>query len=226
MDALKYGVGAVLLQEGGAGHSTPRKRHPIAFYLATFSPTEQNYNAYDLEFLGVLKSIKHWCPYLIWTKEPFIIKMDHKNLTYWKSLWKLTGWTVQWHEKLQDYNFKILHISEKNNTPADMLSWPNSNKWETQDRQLLLIPPQAFLNIADVDSVNSLETAIVDSQQWHAAWMKEAAHQLNEERGLWTNNDGREAVPPDQELKRQIMHAYHDGLVAHLGCNKMVWKVL
>jgi len=65
MDALKYGVGAVLLQEGGAGHSTPRKRHPIAFYLATFSPTEQNYDAHDLEFLGVLKSIKHWCPYLI-----------------------------------------------------------------------------------------------------------------------------------------------------------------
>ncbi len=52
------------------------------FYLATFSPTKQNYDAYDLEFLGVLKSIEHWQLYLIWTKEPFIIETDHKNLTY------------------------------------------------------------------------------------------------------------------------------------------------
>src|SRR6266851_3350964 len=49
---------------------TPRKRHPVAYYSTTFSPTEQNYDTHDLEFLGVLKSIEHWRPYLIWTKEP------------------------------------------------------------------------------------------------------------------------------------------------------------
>ena len=31
---------------------------------------------------------------------------------------------AQWHEKLQDYNFKILHVVGKNNTPADALSCP------------------------------------------------------------------------------------------------------
>jgi len=62
-DTLNYG--AVLLQEGGARQSTPRKWHPIAYYSATFSPTKQNYDAHDLEFLGVLKSIEHWWPYLI-----------------------------------------------------------------------------------------------------------------------------------------------------------------
>ncbi len=50
----------------------PPKWHLVAFYLATFSPTEQNYNAHDLEFWGVLKLIEHWWPYLIWTKGPFI----------------------------------------------------------------------------------------------------------------------------------------------------------
>ncbi len=72
----------------------PRKRHPIMFYSTTFSPTEQNYNTHNLEFLGVIKSIEHWRPYLIWTKEPFIIEMDHKNLTYWKAPRKLTGRTA------------------------------------------------------------------------------------------------------------------------------------
>jgi len=98
------------------------------YYSATFSPTEQNYDAYDLKFLGVLKSIEHWRPYLIWTKEPFIIETDHKNLIYWKSLRKLTSRTARWHKKLQDYNFKILHVAEKNNTPANTLSHPCDDK--------------------------------------------------------------------------------------------------
>ncbi len=93
-DVSKYGVGAILSQDRGVKGVTPQKQHPIAYYSATFSPTEQNYDAYNLEFLGVLKLIEHWRLYLIWTKEPFVIKMDHKNLTYWKSPRKLTGRTV------------------------------------------------------------------------------------------------------------------------------------
>jgi len=83
---------------------------------------EQNYDIYEREFLGVIKALEHWCPYLIWTEQLFIIKTDHKNLTYWKSPKKLMGRMARWHEKLQDYNFKILHISGKTNTPADVLS--------------------------------------------------------------------------------------------------------
>ncbi len=123
-NASKYGVGAVLSQDGGTKGVTLCKRHPVAYYSATFTPTEQNYDAHDLEFLGVFKLIEHWRPYLIWTKEPFVIETDHKNLTYWKSPRKLTGRTARWHEKLQDYNFKILHVAGKNNTPADALSRP------------------------------------------------------------------------------------------------------
>jgi hypothetical protein len=109
-DASKYGVGAVLSQDKGAQPTTPRKRHLVAYYSATFSPTKQNYDAHDLKFLGVIKVIDHWRPYLIWTQEPFVIETDHKNLTYWKSPRKLTGRTVRWHEKLQDYNFRIVHV--------------------------------------------------------------------------------------------------------------------
>jgi len=59
-----------------------------------------------------------------------MIETDHKNLTYWKSPRKLIGRMVRWHEKLQDYNFKILHIAEKNNTPADALSHPCDDEQE------------------------------------------------------------------------------------------------
>jgi hypothetical protein len=50
----------------------------------------------------VIKSIENWRAHLIWTEKPFIIKMDHKNLMYWKEPKKLTGRMARWHE-----NFKI-----------------------------------------------------------------------------------------------------------------------
>ncbi len=68
---------------------------------------------------------------------------------------------AQWHKKLQDYNFKILHISGKNNTPADVLSQPNNEECKAEDRQLSLILSNLFLNIADADLPDSLEHLII-----------------------------------------------------------------
>ena len=72
---------------------------------------------------------------------------------------------MHWHEKLQDYNFKIIHIPEKNNTPVNALSQPSNDEREVEDRQLLLIPPEVFLNIVDADSVDSLEALLINKQQ-------------------------------------------------------------
>ena len=81
-DALAYGMGAILSQEGEESTTRKPKWHPITYYSATFTPTEQNYDIYEREFLGVKKALEHWQPYLIWTKQPFIIETDHENLTY------------------------------------------------------------------------------------------------------------------------------------------------
>jgi len=77
-----------------------KKHKPVTYYLATFSPAEENYNIYEKEFLVVFKALDHWRAHLIWTKKIFIIKTDHKNLTYWKEPKKLTGRTAWWHKKL------------------------------------------------------------------------------------------------------------------------------
>src|SRR6266851_9268033 len=101
-NVLVYGMEAVLSQEGGTSTSPTSKprQHPITYYSNTFTPTEQNYNIYEREFLGVVKALDHWRPYLIWTKQPFVIETDHENLTYWKAPRKLMGRTARWNEKL------------------------------------------------------------------------------------------------------------------------------
>jgi hypothetical protein len=85
-------MGAILSQEGGPDTFTMTLMqqhkpvlHPIAYDLATFTPTERNYDIYDWELLAIMKVLSHWRQYLGWTKVPFTIMTDHANLQYWKS---------------------------------------------------------------------------------------------------------------------------------------------
>jgi hypothetical protein len=89
MDALGYGMGAILLQEGDQNTLTlalVQKHkpvlHPIMYYSATFTPMEWNYNIYDRELLAIMKVLAHWRQYLGWMKVPFTIMMDHTNLQH------------------------------------------------------------------------------------------------------------------------------------------------
>ena len=147
VDASAYGVGAVLSQEGENTTPSLLKRrkpilHPIAYYSATFTPTERNYDIYNRELLAVMKSLRHWRPYLGWTKEPFTILTDHANLTYWKAPRNLDRRTARWHAELQEYDFEIVHIPGNTNTTADALSRPaGADQGENDNKNIVLIPP-------------------------------------------------------------------------------------
>jgi RNase H-like domain found in reverse transcriptase/Reverse transcriptase (RNA-dependent DNA polymerase) len=175
-DALAYGVGAILSQEGELSPTitpTKPKLHPVAYYSATFTETEWNYNIYDQELLAIMKAIMHWWLYLIWTQTPFTIYTDHVNLLYWKSLRKLNRCTARWHSELQDYHFTIQHVPGKLHTAADSLSRPPSSdlgKYDNQDIQML--PDQAFqpmaIQLTNEDSDSSLAHRIVITQNKYA----------------------------------------------------------
>jgi hypothetical protein len=67
-DASNHGMGAILLQEGeelaDLNKETMPKLHSIAFYLATFTSTQQKYDIYEKELYAIIKSLEHWRPYL------------------------------------------------------------------------------------------------------------------------------------------------------------------
>jgi hypothetical protein len=65
VNASAYGVGTVLSQEGEITTPSIEKcqkptLHPIMFYSAMFTPTEQNYDIYNRELLAVMKALYHW----------------------------------------------------------------------------------------------------------------------------------------------------------------------
>jgi hypothetical protein len=151
-DASRYGMGAVLSKEGGSDTLTTaletRKKpvlHPIAYYSATFTPTQRNYNIYNYELLAIMMALNHWRQYLAWTKVPFTIMMDQANLQYWKSPKNLTRWIARWHLDLQEYDYKILYVPGKENGPPDALSRPpGADQGKDDNQNVMIIPPEKF----------------------------------------------------------------------------------
>ena len=45
------------------------------------TPLKLNYDIYNKELLGIVTAFKEWKAFLQRTTKPFIMKIDHKNLT-------------------------------------------------------------------------------------------------------------------------------------------------
>jgi hypothetical protein len=130
----------------------------VAYYSATFTPTERNYDVYERELLAIMKSLAHWQPYLGWTKEPFTILTDHANLQYWKSPKNLNRCTARWHADLQEYNYEIQHILGKTNIPPDVLSQlPRADQGNDDNQEITILPPDKFLNATTTGKTNPTE---------------------------------------------------------------------
>jgi hypothetical protein len=163
-DASSYRLGAILSQEGELEKAKGKPiLHPIAYYSATFTPTERNYDIYDRELLAVMKSLAHWHPYLGWTKEPFTIITDHANLQYWKSPQNLNRRTARWHADLQEYNFNILYIPGKTNIAPDALSRPPGVDHGENDNQSITILPEGKFKIAHAKTKDKILVPPLDA---------------------------------------------------------------
>ena len=84
---------------------------------------------------------------------------------HWKEPKKLTGRTARWHEKLQDYNFKIVHIAGKANGPADALSRMEEGGEREETKLTSLISPDTFLNVFEVGDPGTIENEVMEAQQ-------------------------------------------------------------
>ena len=211
-DALAYGMGAVLSQEG---ELNPRTQKPmlclVAYYSSTFTPTERNYDIYEREFLGVLKTLKHFRPHVTAMEIPITILMDHANLTHWKATRKVNRQVVRWFAEIQDYNLVIKHIPGKIHTAPDMLSRPPRVDQGKQDNtNIILLPPSMFVTTANTQD-DMLKEKGKKMQQKHRAEME-----------LWCNTqgvrklpegyakEGRLVVPSGLVLRWELMAQFHN----------------
>ena len=219
-DTSAYSVGAILLQEGERNPRTNKPMLcPVAYYLNTFTPTEQNYDIYEQEFLGVLKALKHFWPHVTATEIPVTILTNHANLTHWKATRKVNRQVARWFTEIQDYNLVIKHVPGKIHTVPDMLSRPPGVDQGKQDNtDIVLLPPSLFIATAVVQD-NILKAKVKEAQQKQMAEME-----------LWCDTQGvcklpegytkewRLAMPSGLVLRQELMVQFHNSpMTGHPG---------
>lgn len=69
-DACDDGLGAVLMQKG----------RPIAFISKALGQNNKHLSIYEKEFLALILAVDRWRQYL--QRHPFIVRTDHKSLTF------------------------------------------------------------------------------------------------------------------------------------------------
>ena len=113
-DASAEGIGSVLsqIQDG--------QERVIAYYSKTLSPPEQNYCITQRELLAVVKSVKHFRPYLYGRK--FKLQTDHASLAWLCRRHEPTSQVARWLEILSEFSYQLEHRSGTKHGNADGLS--------------------------------------------------------------------------------------------------------
>ena len=94
----------------------------VAYYSCKLTLLKLNYDIYNKELLTIITVLKKWRVFLQGTTDPFIIKIDYKNLTGFLTTKELNCRQVRWTEILIKYHFKIKYIKGINNARANALN--------------------------------------------------------------------------------------------------------
>lgn len=113
-DASKIACGAILSQEKDG------MQFPIAYASRAFTKGESNKATIEQELIAIQWAINHFRPYVYGNK--FIVRSDHKPLTYLYSLKNPSSRLTRIRLELEEYEFVIEHIKGKDNSGADALS--------------------------------------------------------------------------------------------------------
>ena len=131
-DALKEGLGAILLQESDDG-----QYHPVAFASWELKGGEPKYHLLKLEFLALKWVVtEQFHEYLQY--QPFTVRTDNNPLTYILTTPNLDALGHCWVVALAGYNMKLEYLKGSDNKVADALSQVSMQKLDEETVAKLL----------------------------------------------------------------------------------------
>ena len=129
-DASEYGIGAVLSQVGADG-----REKVVAYASRVLSKPERNYCVTRRELLAVVFFTDHFRQYLL--GRPFSLRTDHQSIAWLQNFKEPQGQLARWLERLQEYEFTIVHRPGKRHGNADAMSRRPCNQCGQSDTPLL-----------------------------------------------------------------------------------------
>lgn len=115
-DASQLGFGSVLVQK----QNFDNKFHPIFYFSKRTTDYETRYHSYELECLAIIYALKRFHIYL--QGIPFTIVTDCDSLRLTLNKKDICPRIMRWALYLQDYNYTIVHPSNKQMFHVDALS--------------------------------------------------------------------------------------------------------
>jgi len=113
-NASDTGIGTVLSQ------IHDNKVHVVAYASRTLTKAERNYCVTRKELLAVMAFLQHLRPFLLGA--PFTICTDRGALTWIQRFKEPEGQIARWLQKLQEYQFSIIHRPGRLHNNADAMS--------------------------------------------------------------------------------------------------------
>jgi len=216
-DASKFVTGAVIWQKDMNGDW-----HPCGYISHSFDATQQNYEIYNRELMGIVPALETWRHYLQGSPFSTVILSDHKNLTYFQTAQKLNRWQARWSLFLLEFDLKLIHTPGSKMIQSDALSrWPNHITDEIDNDDIIVLPDNIFIKMVDLKLQNEVreETAKDDFFAKALLAMKENSPlSIRSKLEDWKTKEGllffkdRCYIPPHEELRWEIVKHYHDSL--------------
>ena len=113
-DASDTGIGAVLSQVDENG-----RERVISYGSRLLTKPERRYCVTRRELLAVVTFTRQYRSYL--AGQRFTLRTDHDSLTWLRNFKEPEGQLVRWLEKLQEFDFEIVHRRGKKHSNADAL---------------------------------------------------------------------------------------------------------
>jgi Integrase zinc binding domain/RNase H-like domain found in reverse transcriptase len=179
---------------------------------------------YDRELLGMIRALKEWRHYIQGSGHTMVVFSDHKNLTYFRTAQELNDRQSRWSLYLSGFNIKLIHLPGTKMIQSDALSRrPDHGLDEQETEETTMLPEGMFVNLLDldlqqrilngtefdIDVKDAVETILQDGPTALRNSLEDwKLEEINGKRTIFYK--GKNYIPKDQELRRDIVRMYHD----------------
>jgi hypothetical protein len=216
VESDKKAIGAVIRQQDKNGDW-----HPCGYISHSFNDAEQKYEIYDRELLGIVRALKNWRHYLEGSEFPTAVLSDHKNLTYFRTAQKLNRRQAGYSLFLSQSDMKLVHTPGTKMIQLDALSRRSDyiHGEDTDNENKILLPDDIFIKLIDTKLAEEIKNAVGKDELFAKALevlKQTGTPPIKSDLSDWKFEEGllffksRCYVPPDADLRWQIVKRYHD----------------